>query len=273
MLRILLVCLGFGMVCPGNWLSAEEPAPTPVVEVRELFNGHDLTNWYTFIKDRGRDSDPKKVFTVRDGTIHISGEELGCITTEEAFENYRLQIEYRWTGQTFPPRIDKARDCGVLIHSVGKDGGWHKTWMFSIECNIIEGGTGDFIVVGDGSDRYSITVSCLPEKQNGCGVFDPTEKGEPITIHGGRVNWFQRDPDWKDQVDFRGANDLEKPVGEWNLLEVIADGDTITNIVNGKVANIARNVRPQCGKIQIQSEFAGIEIRKITLLPLEPKKP
>lgn len=273
MLRILLVCIGFGMGYGGMLLSAEEPTPTPVTEVRELFNGHDLTNWYTFLKDRGRNVDPQKVFTVRNGLIHISGEELGCITTHEAFQNYRLQIEYRWTGKTLPPREKNTRDCGVLIHSVGKDGDWHGIWMYSIECNIIEGGTGDFIVVGDGSERFAITVSCLPEKQKGCGVFDPTEKGTSVTINSGRINWYQRDPNWEDKVDFRGANDLEKPVGEWNMLEVIADGDTITNIVNGKVTNIARNVRPQCGKIQIQSECAGVEIRKITLLPLESKTP
>lgn len=36
-----------------------------------LFNGKNLDGWYTFLQNRGRDNDPKKVFTVHDGLIHI----------------------------------------------------------------------------------------------------------------------------------------------------------------------------------------------------------
>jgi hypothetical protein len=40
-----------------------------------LFNGKNLNGWYTFLKDRGRDNDPKKVFSAANGLIRISGEE------------------------------------------------------------------------------------------------------------------------------------------------------------------------------------------------------
>ena len=40
-----------------------------------LFNGQNLDGWYTFIKDRGRYKDPRSVLTVKDGIIHIPGEE------------------------------------------------------------------------------------------------------------------------------------------------------------------------------------------------------
>ena len=46
----------------------------------KLFNGHNLDGWILF-KEPWRDNDPKDVFTVKDGTIRISGEEWGCITT------------------------------------------------------------------------------------------------------------------------------------------------------------------------------------------------
>ncbi|MDO4575150.1 MAG: DUF1080 domain-containing protein [Planctomycetia bacterium] len=234
----------------------------------ELFNGKNLDGWYTFLKDRGTHNDPNGVFTVRNDLLHISGQEFGCITTQKEFSNYKLTLEYRWTGKTQPPRVKNARDCGVLVHSVGDDGSWHGTWIPSIECNIIEGGTGDFIVVGDGTENFSISTPCKPEKQKNCGVFDPTEKGERLTIHSGRINWFDRDPNWTDTVGFRGSKDLEKPLGQWNTLVVIADGDTLVNILNGTVVNKAYNVRPTAGKIQIQSEAAGIEFRSIRLEPL-----
>ncbi len=253
-----------------NVLSAAEPAPTPVTEARELFNGKDLTNWYRYVQEQGKENDPTGVFTVQDGKICISGEKMGCITTNEAFENYRLILEYRCTGAALPPRENNTRDCGVLVHSIGDDGAWGKTWMYSIECNIIEGGTGDFIVVGDKTDRFSITADVKEERSpQNCPIFEPNGTGKPFTSHGGRIDWWGRDPRWTDTKGFRGAQDLEKPVGEWNTLEIICDGGTITNIVNGVAANRAYNVQPTCGKIQIQSEFAGFEFRRITILPLE----
>src|SRR5690606_12279887 len=68
-----------------------------------LFKGRDLTHWYTFLRDSGKDNDPKSVFRVEDGRLIISGEEWGCITTEAEYENYYLFAEWRWTGKTFEP--------------------------------------------------------------------------------------------------------------------------------------------------------------------------
>jgi hypothetical protein len=60
----------------------------------QLFNVKNFNNWYTFIKNWGHDIDPKKVFAVKDGVIRISGEEWGCITTNEEYENYNLVVDY-----------------------------------------------------------------------------------------------------------------------------------------------------------------------------------
>jgi len=54
--------------------------------------------------------------------IRISGEEWGCITTEQEYENYKLLIEFKWGELTYEPRMDRARDSGVLLHSQGEDG-------------------------------------------------------------------------------------------------------------------------------------------------------
>jgi len=229
----------------------------------KLFNGRDLEGWYTFVEKRGKNIDPKKVFTVTDGMIRISGEEWGCITTEKEYENYHLVIEFKWGALTFDPRLDKARDSGVLLHSIGEDGAASGIWMNSIECQVIEGGTGDIIVVGDGSDRFSVSSPAAPEKQNGSYQFLPN--GKLVTINEGRINWYDRDPGWQDKKGFRGANDVEKPVGEWNKLECIADGDKMTIILNGKKVNYATGIKPSGGKIQIQSEGAEIFIRKAEL--------
>lgn len=231
-----------------------------------LFNGKDLGGWYSFIKGRGKNIDPLNVFSVNEGMIHISGEEYGSIVTEGEYENYRLVVEFKWGNKTFAPREFNTRDGGVLLHSIGKDGGFSGIWMNSIECQIIEGGTGDFIVVGDGTKTFSITSKVTPESKPGANYYHPD--GQPVTINSGRINWYGRDPDWKDEIGFRGNQDVENNVGEWNKIECLAMGGNISIFLNGILVNEAYNVQPQQGRIQIQSEGAEMFIRKVELFPL-----
>lgn len=233
-----------------------------------LFNGRDLEGFYCYLRNRGRDNDPAGVFTVADGMIHVSGAEWGCITTREEYQDYQLLIEYKWGPVTCPPRVQNARDSGVLLHSTGNDGAYGGAWMYSIECNIIEGGTGDFIVVGDGTDRYCLTASVEKDKSAGCYIYDPRELGESATIKSGRLNWFARDPAWRDAKGFRGSKDVERPIGEWNRLECLAVGDRIAVKLNGVLVNSCREIRPHRGRIQIQSEGAEIFLRRVDLTPV-----
>src|SRR4051794_319545 len=71
-----------------------------------LFNGKDLSGWTIHIAHRDGSnpaSDPRHVFTVEDGLIHVSGEEFGGITTVKEYENYRLSLEFRWGTKRWPP--------------------------------------------------------------------------------------------------------------------------------------------------------------------------
>lgn len=229
-----------------------------------LFNGENLDGWYSFIQHRGRDNDPKNVFSVHDGLLHISGEELGTITTKKAYQNYKLDVEFKWGTKTYGSREGKAMDNGVLIHSTGADGASGGIWMYSIEINVIEGGTGDFIVIGGGQKgNHSLTTLVAPKIPGSSYYFK--EGGDSLTVHGGRINWFGRDPNWKDVTGFRGKNDIEKPSGEWNHLEIIADGNKISVTLNGTLVNRAFSARPNIGRIQIQSEGAEIFYRKVDI--------
>ncbi|MCK5861505.1 MAG: DUF1080 domain-containing protein, partial [Candidatus Hydrogenedentes bacterium] len=62
----------------------------------DMLDGENLSRWYIWIKDRGRDQDPKQVFTIKDGVLRVSGEEWGCITSQDEFSNYHLLVEYKW---------------------------------------------------------------------------------------------------------------------------------------------------------------------------------
>ncbi|HVK19488.1 MAG TPA: DUF1080 domain-containing protein [Fimbriiglobus sp.] len=262
-------------------LPARADDSKPVV----LFNGKDLTNFYTFLGAPkkggpllGKNNDPKKVFTVveEDGqpAIRVSGEVWGCFTTEKEFENYKLVAEFKWGNKAWPPRDKATRDSGVLVHCVGPDGAHGGFWMESIEVQLIEGGTGDFIVVA-GKKTVGPKITCeVEDRPTGPkGATQPyyKEGGAKREFSGGRVNWWGRDPMWEDKLGFRGKQDVEKPVGEWNTLEVTCAGDTITTVLNGKVVNKATNVFPTKGKILFQSEAAEVFFRKIELTPLAKK--
>ena len=234
--------------------------------VIRLFDGEDFSNFYSFIRGRGIDTDPMQVFTVQNNQIRISGEEWGTIITEDEYENFHLILEFRWGGETYGDRKEKARDSGVFVHSVGEEGARGGVWMTGIEANIIEGGTGDFIIVGDGTDRFQVTALVNEDTVNNQLIYDP--EGQPVTVNSGRINWRSRSPGWKDIKGFRGENDVENPMGEWNRMELIVTGRQITVILNDVIVNQASQVRPYRGKIQIQSEGAEIFFRRIDLLPL-----
>jgi hypothetical protein len=252
-----------------TWAAAGLPAADepPVVH---LFNGKDLSNFYTYLgppqkgaAPYGKNHDPDGVFTVHDGQLHISGKVYGGLITEKEYENYRLVTEFKWGEKTWPPREHAARDSGLLLHGVGPDGGAGGVWLESVECQMIEGGTGDLILVG-GKGKVELTAEA--EERGGQFYYKP---GAPlVTRTTGRFNWHGRDPEWKDVKGFRGPADVEKPVGEWNTLECICDGDRITNLLNGQVVNMARHSNHRRGKILIQSEGAEVLFRKIDLIPL-----
>jgi hypothetical protein len=184
--------------------------------------------------------------------IRVSGEEFGGFATREAYRDYHLVAEWKWGDETWAPREDRARDSGILLHCVGPDGAAGGQWMQSIECQVIEGGCGDFILVA-GRSRPSLTceVRVGPDKQ-----LYYHKGGMEVTRDSGRFNWWGRDPSWKDQARLPGLSDVEKPAGEWNRMEVVCDGDRITNILNGAVVNVGTRSSQAEGKIQFQSEGA-----------------
>ena len=240
---------------------AEPIHPTRPVK---LFNGRDLSGFYTWLRTH-KYEDPGKVFSVVNGILRISGEEWGGLTTKDEYRDYRVIVEWKWGGPNHGDRAGKARDSGILVHGAGQDGAGNSgIWLESYESQIIEGGTGDIIVVSPNGG-----ISLTADTRTGAD-------GQPYWQHGGtptkrdrgRINWYARDPQWKDVLGFRGTVNVERPAGEWNRSEVICQGDRMTNKLNGKVMTEAYGLSRSAGKIQIQSEGAEILIRKVELQPL-----
>jgi len=209
-----------------------------------LLNGNDLSPFYTFLTNSGAGSDPEQVFTLTNGVLRISGQHYGYLATKQTnFANYKLIAEFRWGERTWAPRGTNARDSGILVHCAGKDNVWPK----SIEAQIIEGGTGDILVVSGAL----LTV-------------DGETKGPKIA----RFDRPGRNP-WRDEKGFRGPNEIESPTGEWNRMEVLCDGDKVAVTVNGHKTLEGTNASPRAGKILVQSEGAEIFFRRLDVYPLK----
>jgi len=281
----ILLCL-FSATLGGVAADATPDNDSEVIVPREvirLFNGRDLSAFYTWLVDDHRE-DPRRVFSVVehvDGApaIRISGEIYGGLYTKQRYANYHLIAEFRWGLATWGSRTNATKDGGVLLHGSGRDGNYFsKTfngpWIRSYEFQIIQGGVGDLLVLGgyepDGSvQKYFATVNVVKDR-DGETCWDP--KGEAQVFETGRVNWWGRDPDWVDQLGYRGKRDVESPDGQWTRIEAICAGDTLDYLVNGQRVNRAAKLSRQSGRIVVQSEGAEIYFRRIELHPLaEPK--
>jgi hypothetical protein len=251
--------LGLLLAAAPCWAASIEPS-RPV----QLFNGRDLSGFYTWLREHHYE-DTNHVFSVTKGLLRISGEEWGGLTSKHEYRDYRLIVEWKWGGPNHGQRAGKARDSGILVHGAGQDGaGNNGIWLESYESQIIEGGSGDIIIVSQTGG-----LSLMAETRTGAdGQLYWRRGGAVAKRDRGRINWYARDPQWKDLLGFRGAVNIEKPVGEWNRSEVICRGDRMTNKLNGQVMAEAFALSRSSGKIQLQSEGAEILIRKVELRPL-----
>jgi hypothetical protein len=257
--------LGLGLTA----IQADESKPEPIVPkgVIKLFNGKDLTGLHTWLKDTGRE-DPKKVFTVHDGMIHVSGENNGYVSTDQAYRDYHVSVEYKWGQRTDGRKY--VRNSGLLLNAVGPDGGANGTWMSCFECQLAQGCVGDIIIIR-GKDEKGETI---PVRLTSDVVIGPDNKprwkqgGTPTAFTGGRQLWWSlHEPFFKELLDTRGKNDVESPLGEWTKIDCWCADKRIRIAVNGTVVNEAYDVFPSAGKILLQSEGFEIFFRNFEVRP------
>jgi len=246
-------------------------------ETVPLFNGTNLAGFYTWLVDTRR-SDPRKVFSVTNGMIRISGEGLGYLATERAYQDYHLVVEFKWGGRNWHwgDRIGKARDSGMFLHATGPDGNSHDgkgAFMAAIECQVMQGAVGDLLLIrgtaADGSlIAPRVTVETAPEQDaDGWWTWRAGEARQTVT-RWGRVNWSGKSREWKDELDFRGPRDVESVGDRWTRVECICDAARIQVKVNGTLVNEASEVFPRQGKILLQCEGSEIFYRRLELRPL-----
>jgi hypothetical protein len=127
-------------------------------------------------------------------------------------------------------------NSGVMLHVVNGDVLWPK----GFECQLASGRAGDFASFVDARSKEEIVSR------------------NPTGYSTGRL--LQKGPS------------AERPLGEWNTLEVVAQGDTLVVWVNGQEVNRMTGVVPAAGMIALQAEGTPIDFRHVKLTPLPRAK-
>jgi hypothetical protein len=246
--KLCAAAVVFAGIAPASAIFASTkgiPAHGPAVV---LFNGSDLSGFDTFIQSKGLNNDPDHVFQVEHGMVHVSGTEMGYIITKQDYQNYYLKAEFKWGEGTFAPREGQARDSGILYNIQGEQ----KVWPRSVEFQINEGCTGDFWL----TDGAALTG------KDGQRVTGPDGKAV-------KIDRFNKGP-WKNVAGYRDpVNEVEKPHGQWNVLELVNQNGHVKQYVNGKLVNEGTDAFPSSGKILFQSEGAEVFFRNMKLYPLK----
>jgi len=235
------------------------PAILFAEETISLFNGKDLTGWTMDIparddmtpeqevevKDGIITFDTRKVawwnanppaFLVRDGVLVSLGRPLGHLITEAEFSNYKLVVEYRFSKE--------PGNCGVLVHA-STPRRLNDMFPQSIEVQMLHENAGDFWCIGE-----NIEVPDMEKRR-------PRKDDQ---VFGGDRNEARR--------IIKLVDGMEKPLGEWNTMEIVCNGDEIIVHVNGTLVNHGFNSTATSGKIALQAEGAEVEFRKIELTKL-----
>ncbi len=260
----ILACLALALPA---WGTGDPPAKNEVFT--PLFNGRDLTGWYTFLQKHGKNSDPDRVVSIANGAIHLYKNAadrdhvvMGYIATEKEYGDYHLRVQYRWGSKKFQPRYALKRDAGIYYHILGEDAVWPRALQFQVE----QTNVGDLIVL----HGFQLDTWVDPKtREETMPTFLDSAQGGVARVLGGKGISYQK----------HLAGEFE--VEGWNTAEVIAKGDTVTHILNGHVVNRGTGVRlvdpahPDAaartvtrGRIALEIEAAEVEYRTVEIRDL-----
>jgi Domain of Unknown Function (DUF1080) len=245
---ILAVCV---LNAPSAFAADEKTANDGWVS---LFNGKDFAGWYTYLDSSGKNKDPKGVFKVENGMIHILESDNGYLATTQDFSNVRIHAEYKWDTKR---ASEGKRNSGLLYLAVGPDA----IYPTSLECQIEETDVGDLWIVNGAAVTAFFIAPAMP-------VYDDDmQTGTRVRSAPG------------DSLRVLKSGDFENRDG-WNTVEVIIRGDRSTHLVNGRIVNNARDIRRPdpnnpahmvpltSGRIFLEAEGSEIWFRDIRIRPL-----
>ena len=249
------------------WLAYADEAKNPTQMIRP-FDQKDLNGFSTWLK-KTKGADPQNVFTLKDGVLRCGDEDMGYLSTKDAYKDYHLKIEYRWGRKNTNDK--NVRNSGVLLHGTGPDGSQNGVWKTSIECQLAQGCEGDLILIkGKKVDGESYPGSISSNTVVGeDGKTRWQADGKKIIYSGKQFWWSKHQAFFKELIDTRGTNDVASPLGEWTKVECVCKGAKITIKINGVTVNECFDANPAAGQILLQSEGHEVFFRNMEIRPLQ----
>jgi len=200
-----------------------------------LFNGKDLNGWHIDVPDMDKDSSLQSPFLVRNDMLVSMGTPNGHIITDAEYENFKLEVEYRFAGV--------PGNCGVLVFA-STPRALYDMFPKSIEVQMMHENAGDFWCIVE-----DITVPDMEARRG------PKEEWGITEGKGRRI--------------LNLTDGSEKPVGEWNNMLIECRSNSIQVWVNGTMVNNGTNCTASKGHIALQAEGSEVEFRKVELTPLQ----
>ncbi|MRW91858.1 DUF1080 domain-containing protein [Duganella sp. FT80W] len=111
----------------------------------ELFNGRDFSGWELKTQPEAVVDDAFRMLP--DGVIASTGKPSGFLATQQNYRNYKLHVEWRWSG--------KPGNSGVLLHI--SPGVFDRVWPVSLQVQTKNGNVGDLLPMAAGSFAEPLT--------------------------------------------------------------------------------------------------------------------
>lgn len=200
-----------------------------------LFNGENLNGWHMDVPKMDEDSSARAPFTVRDSMLVSLGTPGGHLLTDDQYDDYRLEVEYRFA--------DEPGNAGVLVHA-STPRALYEMFPQSIEVQMQHGNAGDFWCIHE-----DITVPNMVKRRG------PKEK------------WGTTEGTNRRIVNLTDGS--EKPVGEWNTMTIETVADSIKVWVNGDLVNYGYDATADKGRIALQAEGSEVEFRTLKLTRIQ----
>lgn len=212
-----------------SWKEPYSGAPS-----KSLFNGRDLRGWQVDVPEMDNNPDAINPFIVRNGMLVSLGTPNGHLITEEVYQNYRLEVQYRFASA--------PGNCGVLVHA-STPRALYSMFPKSIEVQMMHENAGDFW--------------CIVED-----ISVPDMEGR----RGPKEEWGITEG--KERRIMNLTDGSEKPLGEWNKMIIECLNNSIKVWVNDDLVNYGFDCTAEKGRIALQAEGSEVEFRKVELTHL-----
>jgi hypothetical protein len=141
----------------------------------------------------------------------------------------------------------------------------YANFVLTVEQRHIAKGNGGFFICLYGPDKVWPDAIQIQGKVTNIGDLINQNSGmKHMTTDPARTKTVN-----KDVIISRIGPDNEKPVGQWNTLEVTLDHGNLSVKLNGQLQNWATHIDPPAGKIAIMDEGTEMQFRKFQLTPIE----